>query len=344
MIDIITNQNSEKVIKEVDRNSTLLIAGKGATNHAINQIVYYDLPETVYGHYGQCNLSDAFNLAKEIGAPHVFLANVKNPHDYIGLANTLRQYDFAYIVLTDIFFSDYFYDSTRNDKKVLYCQHLLEKTSSYNHSILMMTDKHASLYEDIDAYLKDMKSMIAEYKATASAKADGKNLCFVANNLRDHQLANVALASVLCAKDLSVYPRHTYGPAIFYINDFDIDGQELIYFRSNHSVGTTVENLVNFNNKIEPEKIVTVDRIAKYVKRNIDLSYFKGQPLGAYQKLRVEKALKAFLDPLIDWILKDYAIKSIRLVKVSPGAGSIEVELDILPVNSIERFSVVVEG
>lgn len=346
MIDIAgNNQDLNEVIKAVDMNKALLITGKAKTNHAINKIMYYDTIEAVNSMYGESDLTEAFRLAKQIGAPHVFLVNVKNNHDYIELVNVLKHYDFAYIAPVNLYIGDAFYDATKNNKLTGYYHHFLEKLSTNSSSTFVATDNHASLYEDIDSYLEEMLSVTQGFKNRMTANMDGKNLCFVANNLRNYKFANVVLASTLCITDLGQYPTfHNLGPTVFDFDPPDVGLHEMAYFKSNYLSGVTVENLLNFNRKIEPEKIVMIDRIAKYVRRNLDLSRFKGKMMGAYQKLRIEKALTEFFDPLIGRILRAYQINSIQFIKDVPGAGVVICDIDIWPVNSMEKFTVVVEG
>ena len=345
MLDIINDQSLSEVIKRVDMNQTLLITGEGETNHAVNKIMYYDTIEAVNAAYGESDLSEAFRIAKQIGVPHAFLVNVKNNHDYIELVNVLKHYDFAYIAPINLYLGDAFFDATRNNKKIGYYHHFLEKLSSNTKSLFVATDNHASLYEDIDAYLEDMTSIIKSFKDGMTAKMDGRNLCFVANNLRNYPFANIILASVLCVTDLGMYPSFgNLGPVVFDIDGLDIGQYEMAYFKSNYLSGITVENLLNFNSKVEPEKIVMIDRIAKYIRRNLDLSRFKGKQMSAYQERRIEKALVEFFDPLINWIIRSYRINSIQFIKDVPGAGVVVCDIDIWPISSTEKFSVVVEG
>lgn len=345
MIDIVASQEISEVIKTVDMNKTLLIMGKAETNHAVNQIMYYDTTETVRSLYGDSDLTDAFVLAKQLGVPHVFLINVQHVYDYIEIANVLRHYDFAYIASTDLFLSDGFYDANKGNRWTFYYHHFLERMSPYSNSIIVATDKHALLYEDIDAYLDEMTGIVASFKNRMDGTMDGKNICFVANHLSDYPFANIVLASIFCVSELDEYPSATgVGETIFDFDDYDIKEHEIVYFKNNHLTGTTIENLINFDRYVNPQKIITVDRIAKYVKRNLDLSRFKGKQMTPYQKLRIEKALVDYFDSMLNWILRAYEIKSIRFIKDTPGSGIIYCDIDIWTINSIEKFSIAVEG
>lgn len=344
MIDITVNQNLTEILKTVDMNKTLLIMGNAETDHAINKIMYYDSEVIVEKAYGQCDLTEAYKLAKVIGAPHVFLANVKFPHDYIDIAEILKQYDFSYIVSTDLYFSDYFFDTLQNNRRVYYYKYLIEKLSPFNQSTIIATDKHAILYEDLDVFLDEMLGHIRSFKEHITPRMNGRNLVFVANNLEEHKFANVVLASILCASKPEEYPTYSLGPAVFDIDAFDVKGLELAYFKNNHLTGTTVENLLNFNAFIQPEKIVTIDRIAKYISRNFDLSHYSGRQLTVHQKNLIERETKEYFDTLLNWIIRNYNVRSIDFIKEAPGVSSVVVKVDVWTVNSTEKITVVVEG
>lgn len=342
MIDMVIKNDAEQVLREVRKTNTLLIAGKTGSPYAVNQICYYELPETVFSRYGDTGLSEAFKLAKDMGAPHVFVANIQDTLDYLDLAETLRHYDFTYVAFTDLYLSDAFFDAARGDRRTHYASYFLEASEGFNETVFFFTDKHAFLYQDLDAFLVDMKKIASDFKNSMPAGLDGKKICFVANQLKQHTFANVALAASLANTDLEKYPKGPFGDVVFSFDDFDVGDSELIFFKDYYLTGTQVENLVNFSKDITPQKSLLIDRIVKYVKREIDLSSFHGKRFGAYQKLNIEKALREKLDQMAD-ILRSYKILDIRMIKDHATSGIVEVELDIWPENSIERFSVVLE-
>ncbi len=343
MINIAEKYERADTQKIINKNYSMLIIGNAASNYAVNKIEYYESPKVVKELYGTCDLTDAFTLAKNIGAPHVFICNMKVKNDYLEMIKVLEYHDFTYIVPIDIFFSDYFFDTERNNSSITYSKYMLEKISLMTDSTIMMTDKHASLYENIDDYLEDMKKIIVDFKARLPSNLNNKNLCFVANNLADHKFSNVLLASALSASNADQYPRYNFGKTVFDIDNTDVKENELIYFKSHHDSETTVENLLNFNKKIEPEKLVMIDRIVKFIKRSLDLSHFHGKPMTVYQKLRIERVLIEKFDSFKDFIIRAYKINSIEMIKEDAGAGIIIVEADIWPINSTEKISVIME-
>ena len=330
---------SEAILtQDVNRHKNMLIIGSGKTNYMLNQITYFETYKSVLEEYGESNLSAAFKVAKDFGVKDVFVMNIKNLYDYFDIVTLLKHNDFAYIVPVDLLMSDTYRDAYRDNRKVTYFQYLLEAIGKLNDSTFVVTDKHASLYEDVDAFLDDMHGLHNSFKAAITPNVHGQNIVFVANNLKEHAMANVVLASALCVSDLDIYPSGSFGDAIFDIDAFDVAG-DIAYFKSHTLRDTTVENLVNYCSQ-GPEKIVTIDRIIKYIKREIDFTEFKGKTYTGYQKLRIEKKLKVFLNALEGYVLDKYHIESITAYQDAPGTVTVLNRFDIWPVNSIEKCSV----
>jgi hypothetical protein len=330
--------SESSIAQTVNKHKNMLIIGSGKTNYMLNKITYFDTHQAVLESYGESKLTSAFKIAKDFGVPNVFLMNVKRSYDLFDITATLKHNDFTYIVPVDLMMSDCYNDPYRNNQRISYCQYLLEDIGNFNDSTIIVTDKHASLYEDLDAFLDEMLGLSKTFNGSVSKSLQGQNLLFVANNLVNHQMANVVLASALCVCDLGEYPQIDFGPAIFNIDTFDAPG-ELAFFKNNIQVKTTVENLLNFH-QIGPEKIVTIDRIIKYIKREIDFSEFKGRPFSGYQKLRIEKKITAFLQSLKGYIIEDFFIESITPYQDAPGTVTVLNRFDIWPINSTEKCSV----
>lgn len=344
MIDILKGGNLSEILKTINKHKSILIIGPGEKNYQVNKIVYLDSPEVVNSLYGESELSEAFSVAKKAGAPYVFIMNVKRKEDYIEIADILKHYDFSYIVPVGTYLSDSFNDGANGGRKTSYVQYLLNRLSGHNFSTILATDNHASLYEDLDSFIEDMKDKLTDFKNSLPASTDKRNISFIANNLKKTKYANALLAGLLCHVGIGKYPSHNYGEAIFDIDSFDIGEHEIGFFKNRTYGITTVENLLNLIDVVSPEKILTIDTIVKYIKRELDLSGFSGQPLNAYQQLRVERALEHFFESLKGDIIHSYEILFVRIVREGPGFGSIEAEIAILPANSLERFSVRLEG
>lgn len=344
MLDIFVSTETEKKLRSVEKNKTMLIIGKDTNRHAVNVIKYYDSLPKVLHDYGDSELSKGFEDAKKFSAPHVFLLNVINEHDYIDLVTVLKQYDFAYIVPLNIYISDYFHDKNRNEQKIHYGRDYIERASAYNNSLFIMTDKHASLYEDMDHFLDEMKAHVRAIRSTITMGVKAKNFAFVANNLRGYSMSNVVLASILTASDYGDYPAMKREQVIFDIDSFDIGDDEIIYFKQSELVGTTVENLVNFEKNAPILKSIFVDRIINYILRTLDLSDVAGRNYSVYQKIRAEKMLELYFDELKGWLLRDYQIESIEFIKESVGAGVLECTITVWPKSTTEKYALLIGG
>jgi hypothetical protein len=335
--------NNTSFQRDINRHRNILIIGRGANSYKINEVVYYNSPDIVEKLYGNSQLSDAFRLTKNIGVNDVFVVNAASMTDYIEIADLLKHYDFSYIVPIGINFSDSFFNPLLN-RQMTYAELYLESISGYANSSIMMTDKHASLYEDMDQYLDDMKAIIYKFKNVAQkALMNGRNMCLVGNNLQDYEYANVVLASVLCTSSYDKYPEFDFGPAVFDIDDFDLDNSELIYFKNNYLTYTSVENLKNFRIDHDAVKIVPIDIVIKYIERELDFSDIKGKAFTEYVRLKLNKKLDQFLRGIINIAIRDYSIQSIDFVKTSPSAGTIVNYFSILPINSTEVFDIAME-
>lgn len=326
------------ITKPINKHKSMLLLGGAKTNYKLNEVTYFDTVQAVVESYGDCNLTEAFKVAKRFGVENIFLMNVKHAHDYFDIITTLKHNDFAYVVPVELLMSDGYNDAYHGNKRITYFQYILEEIGGFNDSTLVVTDKHASLYEDMDAFIGEMNGLIDQFHINTSKNLQGQNFIFVANNLVSYQLANVVLASALCVCDLDIYPTLEFGPAVFNIDTFDVES-ELVFFKNNSIAETSIENLLNFGED-GPQKIVTIDRIVKYIKREIDFSEFKGKLFTGYQKLRIEQKLKIFLQSLKGYIIEDFYIESITPYQGDPGAVVVLNRFDIWPTNSIEKCSI----
>lgn len=333
----------QTIVKITDKNKSVLIIGDADSDFALNTIKYYDSAKKVKAEYKGGRLVDAFDTAKEFGAEHVFLLNIKEKVDYVELMEILRQYDFAYIAPVNLYISDYFHDLNRNSKRVYYAQDYMERVSAFNDSTLIMTDKHAGLYEDIDAYLNVTKEQCSSIMSRINTGIKGNNLIFVANNLTDYMYSNVVLASILSASDTGVYPAIKELSVVFDIDDFDVGEFPIVYFKNNYQTKTTIENLVNFEKYVPILKSVFVDRILKYISRTYDLSRYNGKLYTPHQKVLIEKEIETYFDSLSGWIVRKYEIESVVFYKENTGVGRVECLISVWPKSTTEKYRLVVK-
>jgi hypothetical protein len=321
----------------------MLIIGPGSTDYNLNQISYYSSSDIVENLYGISDLSKAFKTAKDLGIKDVFVANIRTKTDYIEFVDILKYYDFTYIVPIGIYFSDTFFNPIAN-REVTYTEFYLDTIGDYNSSTIIMTDYHASLYEDVDSFLNDMFTKINSFKNIAyKARRNGRNLCVTANNLVDYKFSNVLLAISLCLADYAEYPKIDFGSAIFDIDDFDIGSHELIYFKNNYLCDTSVENLKNFRIDNDAAKIITIDKVIKFIERELDFSDYKGKTFTEYVRLRLYNALSEFFQSIVNKVIKSYKINSVDFIKIAPATGAIINNFSIFPICSVEEFDIMME-
>lgn len=329
----------------IDKNRNMLIIGRASSNFARKEIVYSEDYDEVLKKFGDSELTKAFKGAQDFGAPYIFLMNVQDNQDYLEIFDVIQQNDFSYIVFASLLLSDTFQNIKDGGQEHNFFAYILGSIGLNNDSTIIVTDKHASLYEDVDAFLKDMRKTVTTFEECCSERANLRNLIFVANNLKDHLMANVPLAATLCAKGITEYPTsNLYGKSIFRIDRWDCDF-DMAYYRSEPTRETTIENLLNCEREWAPEKVVYIDRIMKYLKRGMAFEQFRGRMYTSYQKLLFNQALVKYLDAIKEKkIIKQYIIDSIETYKDVPGTVIMLARLKVQPANCLDLCSLSVEA
>lgn len=320
----------------VSANRDLLIIGKAANNNNLKEVVYAEYEDDVVTAYGESDLTKAFRVAKELGAPYVFLMNIQHDYQYLDIIEVLKQNDFAYIAFASLYLSD-MYDDEESGRRLPYLGYMLEQIGQGHESVFLTTDKHASLFEDIDAFLEEMNRVSSNFYYGTDYPANFENVVFVANNLKGHAFGNIAVAAALCASDIKDYPVADYGDAIF-----DIDAYEEIdnyaYFMNHSLRETTVENLLNYRNGTLL-KVVTISRIIKAIKRSLDFSEYIGTPYSDHIPIAAQKKLKEYLQLFVSygWIYR-WNINSVLPFRTDhSGTVTIESSFDVWPATSFEK-------
>lgn len=324
--------------------NSILIIGEGKTTYGMNQILKQDSLKLVAGLYGEdSELTEAFELAQSTGAKNIYLANAQTKTSHIDIIQIARQYNFTYIVPIGVRFSDKAFNKQLN-RSMTFAEIFLRITTVMADSIIVMTDNHASLYEDIDNYLEDMFDKIKSFKADAqSILDDGRQLWFAANNIDKIPYANVLLASIMAVTDLPNYPNYPIPEAIFDIDEIDVGNKELIYFKNNVYANNSIENFVNFHNEYNAYKIAPIDMVIRKINEEIDLSYFSGKLFTNQVKLKIQSFVQDYLDSIKGKMIRDYSILSISTYLESDYSYVIVVHFKILPMNSLEDCDVVIE-
>jgi len=322
--------------RTIGKHSNMLLVGEGATSFGIGDIVYEDNYDHVLKKYGKSELSDAFKIAKDYGVKDVFLMNVKTSSQYLEHIKLLKDYDFTYIVPVSVYISDTMNDPYNNNAEYSYITYILSMISdSKSESVIIATDKHASLYEDMDIFIEDMNFAASYITDGSTNRMKLNNVIFVANNLEETEHANVYLASVLCTIPLSKYPEDEFGKTIFDIDSWD-GLKNVAYFKPHTDGSVTIENLLNFE-KGGPLKIVYIDRIIKALSREIEFNEFIGKGYTEYRRVRIQEKLAKYLEDQIGKTIYDFNINSVYATKTKqhPGTVTVYCDFSVWPLNCI---------
>ena len=336
--DMPNDYNYQNTFEEVivDKHSNLLIIGAASTDYSELSPSFESDPIAVAEKYGaESDLTKAFNLAQSLGVEYIFLLNVRTHYDFLDLAEVINQYDFAYIAPIGIYISETFNDPHDNNRKTSYYAYLMSKLSKQNESVFVVTDQHASLFEDLDAFLEYMNTVDREFIYGCYPSVNFENIILVANTLEDTNMANIYLAAALATTEVCYYPTVSVPPTVIRIDHTDEVGS-WTYFQEHTNRETTIENMLNHLVIGNPLKIVTISRIIKIIKRELDFSEFHGRLYSEYQRLLIAKKLERYLKKLVNYAIRDYRIDSVQAYKGLPGTVTVLNRFAVLPINCME--------
>lgn len=328
------------------KDESILVIGEGTTNYKVNIINEIKTLKEIEKYGIDSQLYEAYDCASKFQAiSHFYVLNMKYDTDYPEIIESLIQSDFTYIVPINIRLSDKLYLESEN-KKVPYAEFLLNKIKDSNLSTIIMTDNHASLYNDIDHYINDMETKIQMFKKLSIAiNSYGRNLIFVANNLEDYSFANVVAACMLKSSPYKDYPLQDCGEAVFDIDNHDIRSKEFSFFKYNIKRSATIEHFNNFSTLNDQDKYVPINRVIKYIQRYLDLSEFCGKTYNEYLKILIIDRLDVLLSSLVNYAIADYDIISCDFINDTQTKTVIVLnEISITPINSIEKYKLYIEA
>lgn len=323
-----------------DRHKAVLLAGFAKSNRHLYDIVQPEYFEEVREEFGDCELTKAFEYLCSDDMSDVFLMNVENLHGYMKAAQLIREYDFAYVVPLDLMLSDSFYDPTQNGRKTYYAQYLAQQKAQNIHSLYLINDAHASLYEDIDAFLEDMKQKRNSFKNNLLSNSPYDDIIFVANNIESLEWSNVELAKMIRNTTPSIYPRSSDNPTAVFDIDFTDSVGDMAYFKYHMDGTLTVENLLTLYPYEEPLKVFTIYRICLYIGRELDFSEHIGVKYTPYRKKMAQQIVEEYLTSIKGKLITDYEIASVYAVldEYHPGTVKIILKYKISPIGFDERF------
>ena len=331
-------------MSQINKDNSILLIGRASNEYKLNEFIKPNGLSEMTRLYGDSDLTDAYRIAATQGADNVFVMNCFKSTDFIDTAALIGQYNFAYVVPVGITLSDMFYNS-EYDRDMFFAEHYLNQSGTHNNSLILFTDSHASLYEDIDACLSDMHIKVDHFKQHAHyvITNKGRNICFCLNNLKNIKYANVVLAAQLSIAAIGDYPNTISQEAIYDIDNLDIMSNEIIYFKNNIHTNTSIENLKNFRTISDANKLIAIDRVIRHIERTLDTSFVLGKLYNQYVKMLLHDYLDEYFRKLSKSAISNYCIKAIEFVKTKDMYGYITVDIDIQPINSLEAINTLLE-
>lgn len=322
--------------------NSMIIIGPGDTEFQSNKIVYPESLNEVEDTFGiDSPLTQAYKEAKTAGAENVFLCNCYKFTDYVDSIDLICQNDFSLVVPLFDFSTTFTSPIT---KKETYLAEVYSEFLEDSLSTLIITDKHASLYEDMDHYLNTMRSINYKFRSlTYGRLLNGENICFVLNNLKDYKYSNVALAAILSESSLRYYPSKDIGEVVYDVNSEDLFDHEISYFAYDDLSKTTIENLQNYYETPSPEKMLLISIIKNRIKSKLDYESFTGRLINKYTKIELENYTKEVLQTFIGTLIENFKVIDIVYEQENPGEVNINIYMDIKPYSSIEKIEMKVE-
>lgn len=336
--------NARKVeprLNEFDTSEAMLIVGKGESEYRNKDILKANSIEEVEYMYGvNSDLTNAFKEALQVGATDIYLCNCYKFTDYIDVAENISKKEFAYITPLYNFSETFITDSNTTMYLCEYYSNILNDRLTQ----LIITDKHASLYENLNHFIKHMNKITMTFKDETSSKLlNGENLCFVLNGLEKFKYANVALASILIQSDLKYYPSKDIGQVVFDVNNYDVYGLESAYFAYDELAKTTIENFLNFSHINGPQKFVPINIIKQKILRALDFSDYSGKLFTPYMRISLENKVTSIMNQFVGTLIESYNLQDIVFVSNEDRTLTIYVLLSIKPFNSIEEMNISLE-
>lgn len=329
---------------------SILLLGKAATNTKAGEIIKpKSVDDFIQIFDNNSDLYDAYQQSYSLGVRNLFVVNCFNDSDYLRIFDQLIHYNFTYIVPINLFLSDMFYDPLIGEKRY-YADFFIQTLFSVESlTTIIMTERHANLYADIDDFIYSMSDMVTNYRDHYSENRKpillnecGNNLIFTLNNLEDIEHANIILASQLCLSHISEYPTGIFKNVTFDIDSIDMVNTDMSYYKYNDLSGVTnIDNLVNMRYSKDIYKNVLIDEVIKEIVRQMNLDEFKGKFYNIYVKMQIESRINFICNKLKGSIYKDYEVKNVGFINLDETSGYIYVELSIIPYGTLESVSIV---
>ena len=346
----VNSGNINKELFNINNRKKILLAGPAINNYKAREIILPANKDEVFALYGNSELYKAYCLLIDtMGISNVYISNCFANSDYIRLTDKIIHYDFDYFVPIGIFFGDKFYNPLE-DKDQYYVEYMLKQLALVNSlTTLIMTERHASLYEDFDHYTISMNNVETNFRDSFDFETSefldtyGNNLIFIYNNLEDIPYANVILAGLFANRNYAKYLSPLkMSKAVYDIDYFDVMGLRAMYFKNNtYTDNVTVENALNFRKTQDIYSNALIDDVIKSTIKSIDLESYKGKLYNQYTALQIESTVNNSLKELKGVLFKEYIINKIGFKKTEIAAGAIIIDFSIVPYGTLESLNII---
>ena len=316
---------------------TILIIGSSKESNKRCVVEQYDRIEDVIKDYGKdSDFAEAFKTIVKYRVDDVYLVNMKTITDFKDILRQIEHSEFTYICPISIMLRDSYQDSFNLLESQSYVNQL--SLACYrNDSRIIMTDNHASLYEDMDAFNADYREQIANFATIRNKNRILENVIVVANNLKESKYGNIVLASSLSISEPNEYPFILEDEAIF-LFDFADMLPNLVYFKNNFRTGVTVENLVNLSSD-NPNKSVLVMRIISLIIKELHFEEYIGKKFRPYFLTKIKEKARKVFDSFVGYLIYGYDIDDVEYVDDKSGAVNIVIRYTLYPLFTIESYT-----
>ena len=342
--DVLSNE-----VSSINNSKKILIAGPALSNQKAREIVLPADKEEALNLFGNSELYKAYVLLKDLGVDNIYLSNCYANSDYIRLSDKIIHYDFDYFVPINLYLSDKFYNPVI-DEDQYYVEYFLQQFALVNSlTTILMTERHASLYEDFDHYVSDMVAKETAfinsfvYDKSSFLEDNGNNLVFIYSNLTNVPYANVALGALFINRDYAKYLNGLEGVStVFHLDNNDVQNLRAMYFKTNFYTGaTTVENPYNFKKSQDIYANALIDDVIKRAIKSVDLDKYKGRLYNQYISLQINTEVTKALNSLKGKLFKEYTINRVGFKKTDTTSGYIIIDYSFVPFGTLESINVI---
>lgn len=345
----ITSQNLKNYSTNINKDRKTIILGKALSDYKNREILSPNNKEEALSLYGNSELYEAYCLLFDLGATNIYTSNCFYESDYIRIIDKLIHYDFDLLIPIGIYLSDKFYNPI-DDINEYYIYYFLKQFAKVNGlTTILMTERHASLYEDFDTYLEDMTNIEIELISSINIKDKnflkecGNNLNFVYNNVEDIPYSNILLAGLYCTREYAKYFNELENKRVVYnLDNIDIKGLRAMYFKYNAYLDkVTLENPFNFKNPNDIYSNALIDDVIKLTIKNVDISKYKGKLFSPYISMQVKDDISKNLNRLKGTLIKSFHVNKVVFKKTEESAGYIIADYSIVPYGTIENINII---